>query len=149
MLVISRQKRTGWEPVIFSFFTLILLCIRVASANPIYSPLEQRADNYVPDDAENPEKVYEWLNEKKPVDSDKIIFYSGPTKPENGFSDAINFCNNNPGYKTYEGIFNNDFEADFGLTKDPEGPGCVACSKALAYYASDTVRGFRISNGIP
>lgn len=76
------------------------------------------------------------------VDDQNLVFYTGGR-----FEDARKFSSANPGYLHFELIFDEAFELDFGLIrKDSEV--MIACSKAMAHYATGETRVFGDKDGM-
>ena len=68
----------------------------------------------VPAGVSDSELVLQWLTEKGAsyTDPEKLVFYTSPNSGI-GYSRAENFVRANPSYKTFWGLYGEDFESDF------------------------------------
>jgi hypothetical protein len=69
---------------------------------------------YGPASASDSELVLQWLAGKGAsyADPEKLVFYTSPNSGI-GYSRAENFVRANPSYKTFWGLYGEDFESDF------------------------------------
>lgn len=86
---------------------------------------------YVPDDATDTDKVYEWMSDES-IDEEKLVFY---TKPE-GEAWAKAFVEANDGYNYYGTIFGGKFIEDFGGPNIQNEDIAECLSLTMAEYAS-------------
>lgn len=101
--------------------------------------------DYSKEDAENPEKVLEWLKDEE-LPNTNLVFYSG----DKGKADALKFIEENDDFDWFWSIFNKenlDGEFDDVEIENPSNAVAAACSEALARYASGAVLVFNDAGG--